>query len=138
MDAKQYDEAISHYTIALSLNQKSPEGILVKRKKAFVATGPWKQALDAANEVLAHHSYLLRVNFAHMLHQAIAFNPSSPWGYEMKHAALHEAGEYKDAVHAFEAMLSMIAQYPDLDIQREMFPHYRNRDDPFQLFNRVR
>ncbi|KAN0078113.1 hypothetical protein V8E55_010170 [Tylopilus felleus] len=99
MDAKQYDEAISHYTIALSLNQKSPEGILVKRKKAFVATGSWKQALDAANE-------------------AIAFNPSSPWGYEMKHAALHEAGEYKDAVHAFEAMLSMIAQYPDLDIQR--------------------
>ncbi|KAF8548319.1 hypothetical protein OG21DRAFT_1489483 [Imleria badia] len=63
--------------------------ILIKRSKAFLATGSSKQALDDAN-------------------QAITLDPSSPWGYEMKHAASHKAGEYENA----------IVQSPDPDIQQ--------------------
>ena len=51
MDAQRYNEAISHYSTALSLNFSSPQGSLVKRSKARVATGSWKQALDDANQV---------------------------------------------------------------------------------------
>ena len=127
MDAQQYGEAVSHYTTALSLDPHSAEGILAKRKKALVATGSWKQALDDANEV--HHSSLLWVNLLTHPHQAIALNPLSPWGYEMKHAVLHKAGDYDNAVHAFEAMLSTITHYPDPDVQRALFPHHRNRND---------
>ncbi|KAF8556431.1 TPR-like protein [Imleria badia] len=96
---QQYDDAISLYTTALSLNPPSPLGILIKRGKAFLATGSWKQALDDANQV-------------------ITLDPSSPSGYEVKHAASHKAGDYDTAVDAFEVMLSKIAQSPNPDIQR--------------------
>ena len=41
--------------------------------------------------------------------QVITLDPSSPWGYEMKHAALHEAGDYENAIKAFETMLSKLS-----------------------------
>ena len=43
-------------------------------------------------------------------------DPSSPWGYERKHAALHVAGRYDDAIRAFETMLLKISQSPDPEI----------------------
>ena len=46
-------------------------------------------------------------------------DPSSPWGYERKHAALHKAGRYDDAISAFETMLSKISQSPDPGIRGE-------------------
>ncbi|KAF8546581.1 hypothetical protein OG21DRAFT_1102783 [Imleria badia] len=99
VNARGYDEAIFHYTTALSLNPPSPQGMLVKRSKAFLATGSWRQALDDANQV-------------------ITLDPSSPWGYEMKHAALHKAGDYDNAVGVLEVMLSKLVQSPDPDVQR--------------------
>ena len=63
MDAQRYDEAISHYSTALSLNPPSIQGILIKRSKARVATGSWKQALDDANQV--HHFCLTEVNLVY-------------------------------------------------------------------------
>ena len=51
VDAQRYDEAISRYTSALSLNHPSAQGILIRRSKAFLAIGSWKQALDDANQV---------------------------------------------------------------------------------------
>jgi len=51
VDAQRHDEAIFHYTSALSLNLPSPQGILIKRGKACVARGSWKQAIDDANHV---------------------------------------------------------------------------------------
>ncbi|KAF8555785.1 hypothetical protein OG21DRAFT_1460469 [Imleria badia] len=99
VDAERYDEAISHYTTSLSLNSPSPQSIFIKRSKAFLAIGSWKQALDDANQV-------------------IALNPSLPWGYEMKHAVLHNAGDYRDAVDALEVMVSKIVESPDPDVQR--------------------
>ncbi|KAF8439913.1 hypothetical protein L210DRAFT_3760855 [Boletus edulis BED1] len=98
-DAQRYDEAISHYTFALSLDPHSAQSILIKRSKAFLETGSWKQALDDANQV-------------------IKLDPSLPWGYEMKHTALHKAGEYDNAVDIFETMLSKMAESPDLDVQQ--------------------
>ena len=60
-------------------------------------------------------------------HQVITLDPLSPWGYEMKHAALHKAGDFGNAVDALETMLSKIAQSPDADIRRELYPRYRLR-----------
>ena len=65
MDAQRHNEAISHYTIALSLNPLSPQGILIKRGKAVVATGSWKQALDDADRV--YHFSLVEVNLVDVL-----------------------------------------------------------------------
>ena len=60
VDAHRYDEAISHYSSALSLNFPSAQAILIKRGKARMATGSWTQALDDANKV--HHFCLMQVN----------------------------------------------------------------------------
>ncbi|KAF8436838.1 hypothetical protein L210DRAFT_3631882 [Boletus edulis BED1] len=98
-DALRHDEAISHYTTALYLVSSSPQAILIKRSKAWLAIGSWKQALDDANEVIAH-------------------DPSSPWGYEIKHAALHKGGDYDNATVTFETMLTKMAESPDPDVQR--------------------
>ena len=46
-------------------------------------------------------------------------DPSSPWGYERKHAALHRAGRYEDAIGTFETMLLKISQSPDPEIHGE-------------------
>ncbi|KAF8439815.1 hypothetical protein L210DRAFT_3540401 [Boletus edulis BED1] len=98
-DARRHDVAISHYTMALSLDPPIPQNILIKRSKIYLETGLWQQALDDANQV-------------------IRLDPSSPWGYQLKHAALHKAGEYGDAVDAFEAMLSRMAGSPDPEVQQ--------------------
>jgi len=57
VDGRRHDEAISYYTTALSLDPPSSQGILIKRGKAFLATGSWKQALDDANQV--HQFFLM-------------------------------------------------------------------------------
>jgi hypothetical protein len=49
----------------------------------------------------------------------IALDPSSPWGYERKYAALHGAGRYNDAIATFETMLLKISQLPYLEIHGE-------------------
>jgi len=46
-------------------------------------------------------------------------DPSSPWGYERRHAALHMAGRYDDAIDMFETMLLKISQSPDPEIRGE-------------------
>lgn len=57
-------------------------------------------------------------------YQAIALDPSSPRGHEMKRAALHEAGRYDDAIESFETMLSMIAQSSDPQIRGQLYRRY--------------
>ena len=44
-------QATSYYSTALSLDLPSPQGVLIKRSKARLATGSWKQALNDADEV---------------------------------------------------------------------------------------
>ena len=55
----------------------------------------------------------------------------------MKHAALHKAGDFDNAVDALETMLSKIAQSPDPDICRELYYRYHDKDDLFTLFDRT-
>ncbi|KAF8549281.1 TPR-like protein [Imleria badia] len=105
--AKRHDEAISHYAAALSLHPAAPQGLFIKRRKAYIAGGLWKDALNDANKV-------------------IMLDPLSPWGYERKHAALHKAGDYENAIHAFEAMLSKMSQSPDPEIRE----HHRRYIKP--------
>ncbi|KAF8128175.1 hypothetical protein EV363DRAFT_1170862 [Boletus edulis] len=99
VSAQRYDEAISHYSTVLSLTLFSPQAIFIKRSKARLASGSWKEALDDANEV-------------------IGLDPSSPWGYEIKRAALHKGGDYDDAIDALEMMLTKMAESRDPDVQR--------------------
>ena len=49
----------------------------------------------------------------------IKLDPSSPLGYEKKHAALRDAGRYDDALNAFETMLTKMSQSPDPEIRGE-------------------
>lgn len=51
MNAERYEEAISLYTLALSLNPVVRQDLLVKRSKACAGKGMWEDALDDANEV---------------------------------------------------------------------------------------
>ena len=61
-------------------------------------------------------------------HQVITLDPLSPWGYEMKHAALHKAGDFDNAVAALETMLSKMVRSPDPDIHRELYPRYHDQE----------
>ncbi|KAF8435498.1 hypothetical protein L210DRAFT_3551412 [Boletus edulis BED1] len=99
VDAERYDDAISPYSTALSLIPSS-QAILLKRSKAWLATGSWKPALEDANQV-------------------ITLDPSSPWGYEVKYATLHKGGDYDNAIDAFEVMLTKMAESPDPDVQQQ-------------------
>ncbi|KAN0087892.1 hypothetical protein V8E55_006513, partial [Tylopilus felleus] len=49
--------------------------------------------------------------------QVIELDPLSPWGYERKHAVLHKAGDYQNAINAFEAMLSRMSESSDAEIR---------------------
>ncbi|KAF8433864.1 hypothetical protein L210DRAFT_3506827 [Boletus edulis BED1] len=89
VDAQRYDDAITRYST-----------ILIKRSKAWLATGSWKQALEDANKV-------------------VSLDPSSPWGYDMIHAALHKGGDYDNAVDALELMLTKMAESHDPDVQQQ-------------------
>ncbi|KAF8557228.1 WD40 repeat-like protein [Imleria badia] len=108
MSAGRHDEAISHYSTALSIDPAPPR-LFIKRSTAYTVKGSWGDALDDANKV-------------------IMLDPSSPWGYERKHAALHKAGHYEDAINAFKAMLSMMSQSSDPEI-RERHRQYVNPDE---------
>ena len=105
MDVQRYDAILRHAT-ALSLDPPFPQSVLVERSKANLATGSWKQALDDANQV---HDFVSRRSTLLTYHdQVIVVDPSSPRGYEMKHAALHMAGDYENAIKAFKTMLSKL------------------------------
>ena len=52
MNNTEYDEAISQYTTALSLDPATKQVLLVKRSMARVRKGGWGAALEDANEVI--------------------------------------------------------------------------------------
>ncbi|KAF8548746.1 hypothetical protein OG21DRAFT_1489116 [Imleria badia] len=98
MDSQQLDEALKYYAAALPLHSANTQRFSILESKVCIAKGSWKDAVKHANE-------------------AIALDPSSPWGYQSERTALHGAGRYDDAIQAFETMLSKIAQSPDLHIR---------------------
>lgn len=124
MADQRYDEAISHYTVALSLDLPSPQGVLIKRSKAYLETELWKQAVEDANQVYSFSP--ARVSLVDH-RQVIALDPSSPLGYETKRVVLHKAGDYDSAVNTLEEMLSKVMESADPDIQRQLYPRYMTR-----------
>ena len=51
MDAQQYDNAITRYSAALSVDPAVPQDVLIKRSKVYMTMGLWEDALDDANQV---------------------------------------------------------------------------------------
>ena len=49
--SQEHDEAIAHYSSALSLDPATRVDILVKRNKAQTSKGLWEDALTYANDV---------------------------------------------------------------------------------------
>ncbi|KAI6040391.1 hypothetical protein EDC04DRAFT_2894125 [Pisolithus marmoratus] len=94
-----HDDAITQYSAALSLSPPSSVGLFIKRSKARAAKGLWEEALQDANE-------------------AVKADPSCPWSYKAKHAVLHGAKQYDEAIDAFRSMLHVIEQSPDLAIRQ--------------------
>ena len=52
MSGRQYDEAVSQYSAALSLGPPTSQVLLAKRSKARGRMGSWQEVLNDANEVL--------------------------------------------------------------------------------------
>ncbi|KAF8553291.1 hypothetical protein OG21DRAFT_1268297 [Imleria badia] len=98
MNARQHNEAIARYSAALSLKSINSQALFVKRSKAHANMGLWNGALNDANQV-------------------ISLDPSSPLGYERRHAALRGGGCSDDAIVAFQTMLSKMAQSSDPEIR---------------------
>lgn len=51
MTSRNYTEAITRYSMALSTDPVTRDGILFKRSKAYAATHAWEDALKDADEV---------------------------------------------------------------------------------------
>ena len=129
------DEAIGYYPSALSLNPPSPKDILIKRIKACVETGSWKQVADDASQV--HHFASCRSALLKRHYQVIMLDSFAPWGYEMRHAASLKIGDYDNAVEALEQMHSKLAQSPDPNIQRGLYPLYPDEDGLLTSVDRI-
>lgn len=59
MVSGDHEEAIDYYSAALLLNPPVPQQLLIKRSKAQVVKGMWKDALHDANEVNTFSCVLL-------------------------------------------------------------------------------
>lgn len=67
MNTQHYDEAVSWYSAALSLELAVPQGLYVKRSKAYIAGGSWEDALNDAGQVrpiVLHKPVLVDVSFS--------------------------------------------------------------------------
>ncbi|KAG9309331.1 hypothetical protein JVU11DRAFT_10823 [Chiua virens] len=104
MNHGNHDDAIAHYSDALSLKPANLADILVKRSRARAMAGSLNHALSDAEK-------------------AIELEPSFYMGYEAKHAALHGMKRYTEAFGAFRTMLSMLERSPDPRI-RELSLRY--------------
>ncbi|KAI6017126.1 hypothetical protein EDC04DRAFT_2902662 [Pisolithus marmoratus] len=83
-----------------STSPPSPASLFIKRSRARAAKGLWKDALQDANET-------------------VKVDPSYPWGYEAKHAALHGAKRYDEAIDASESMFHVTEQSHDLATRQQ-------------------
>ena len=117
MIAEEYDQAILRYTTALSLNPVTLQDLLGKRSKAHAGKGAWEDALNDANEV----GHFVRSSAWTLIGvtQLIMLDPSSPLGYERKHAALHGVGHHDDATLVFETMLMKMSESSDPEMHGE-------------------
>ncbi|KAG1734460.1 uncharacterized protein EDB91DRAFT_589691 [Suillus paluster] len=88
-----YDRAIDLYSTVIDMDPTS-DALFSNRSKAKLGKMLWKEALLDAQKV-------------------IELNPSSYLGYDLKHAALHGAKRYDEAIQAFQTMLSKLGNAHD-------------------------
>ncbi|KAG2335872.1 hypothetical protein BDR05DRAFT_971370 [Suillus weaverae] len=93
--AGNYDRAVELYSVAIDLDFAT-DTIFGKRSKARSGKMLWDDALLDAEKV-------------------IKLNPSSYFGYQLKHTALHGAHRYDEAMEAFKIMLSKLDNAPDTE-----------------------
>ncbi|KAG1882428.1 hypothetical protein F4604DRAFT_425327 [Suillus subluteus] len=96
--ASDYDRAIDLYSVVISLNVAS-DTVFAHRSIAKSGKMLWEDALLDAQKV-------------------IELNPSSHVGYEVKHAALHGAQRYDEAIDAVEMMISRLDSATDMQIKK--------------------
>ncbi|KAG0703994.1 hypothetical protein DFH29DRAFT_1078588 [Suillus ampliporus] len=101
--ACDYDRAIALYSAVINLNSPS-DTILANRSKARLGISLWEDVLVDA-------------------HKVIELNPSSHVGYQLKHAALHGAQRYDEAMETLQMMLLKLDDAPDTQI-RNFFEQY--------------
>ncbi|KAI6094590.1 hypothetical protein F5141DRAFT_1296170 [Pisolithus sp. B1] len=113
----KHDDAITQYSVALSLSPSTPAGFFFKRSRARAAKRLWEDALQDAIE-------------------AVKTDPSDPWGYEAKHAALHGAERYDEAIDAFKSMLHAIehSHYPAI---RQLRKNYLSPSETIAAVNPI-
>jgi hypothetical protein len=51
MDGQQRDEAIGHYSAALSIHPANTQGFFILRSKVCMTRGSWDDAIDEAKQV---------------------------------------------------------------------------------------
>ena len=121
MRNKNYDVAITYYSAALSITPARLQATLfVKRSEARTVSCLLDDALKDADEVRALPAVVVLLsNLTICVKQAIRLDPSSPWGYERKHAALHKLKRYGDAIDALTTMISTLENSVDPEIRRE-------------------
>ncbi|KAG2336192.1 HET-domain-containing protein [Suillus weaverae] len=93
--AGNYDRAVELYSVAIDLDFAT-DTIFANRSKARSGKMLWDDALLDAEKV-------------------IELNPSSYFGYQLKHTALHGAHRYDEAIEAFKIMLSKLDNAPDTE-----------------------
>ncbi|KAG2128626.1 uncharacterized protein EDB93DRAFT_168427 [Suillus bovinus] len=96
--ASDYDKAIRLYSAIINSNSAS-HSVFANRSKAKLGKMLWTEALLDAQEV-------------------IEIDPLSYNGYKLKHAALHGARRYDEAIQAFQTMLSKLDNAPDIQTQK--------------------
>lgn len=110
MKSKKYDVATAQYTFALSLDPPSRVGLLIKRSRARAVRGLWKEALEDADVVWLFSGLCWAVLTPT---KAINEDPSRPWGYKVRHLALHGMQRYDEAIDTLTSMLSVIERSSD-------------------------
>ncbi|KAG2747698.1 TPR-like protein, partial [Suillus brevipes Sb2] len=96
--ASDYDRAIDLYSTAITLNSGSST-VFANRCKAKLGKMLWMEALFDSREV-------------------IELDSLSYLGYNLKHAALHGAQRYDEAIQAFRTMLSKLDDATDIQTRK--------------------
>lgn len=88
----------------------------MRRSKANLERNLHDEALHDADKVRVPISIICN-HIDTINAQIIELNPSSYLGYEVKHATLHDAQRYDEAIEAFNVMLSKLDDAPDPQIR---------------------
>ncbi|KAG1854595.1 hypothetical protein F4604DRAFT_1932654 [Suillus subluteus] len=96
--AGDYDRAIELYSAAIDLDFAT-ETVFANRSKAKSGKMLWDDALLDAEKV-------------------IDLNPSSYFGYQLKHRVLHGAHRYDEAIETFKIMFFKSENAPDIQTQK--------------------